>query len=206
MIFTPALAVPFLDLAWLCGNADVNEDDPVALVVHVTCPRLDATDRGKTAVTLPDEVTAALRTLVAKAAEPWTKLKAKVRREGKQRALQAERERRQHRPMSTVRAAWQVMEAAYLKASNQGRLPANARQIMYAARPDIIRLTGKEKPWKHSAYFTQTLLPNFIEAHPDLTANWDVVYDARGHFREPHTTHEFGLGTRGGHTHEAITY
>ena len=78
--FTPALGVPFRDLPWICGTADVNEADPVTLVVHVTCPRLDATDRGKTAVTLPGEVTAAMRTLVAKAAEPWTKLKAKVRR------------------------------------------------------------------------------------------------------------------------------
>ena len=27
------------------------------------------------------------------------------------------------------------------------------------------------------------------------TADWDVVFDARGHFREPHTRHAFGLGT-----------
>src|SRR5262249_5165728 len=69
--FTPALGVPFQALPWACGTADVNEDDPVALVVHVTCPWLDTTDRGKTAVTLPDEVKEAMRTLVAKVAEPW---------------------------------------------------------------------------------------------------------------------------------------
>jgi hypothetical protein len=193
--FTPALGVPFRDLPWLCGNADVNEDDPVTLVVHVTCPRLDATDRGKTAVTLPSEVTAAMRTLVTKVAEPWTKLKAKMRREGRQRVLQEERERRTARPMSVKEAAWQVMEAAYLKASNQGTLPANARQIMYAARPDIIRLTGKAQPWAHSSRFTQHLLPDFIAEHPDITEHWDVVYDARGHFREPHTAYAFGIGT-----------
>lgn len=39
--------------------------------------------------------------------------------------------------MSIKDAAWQVMEEAYLKASSNGRLPANARQIMYAARPKI---------------------------------------------------------------------
>jgi hypothetical protein len=66
---------------------------------------------------------------------------------------------------------------------------------MYAARPEIIRLTGKAQPWRHSSYFTQHLLPDFMEAHPELTANWDVVFDARGHFREPHTAYEFGLGT-----------
>jgi hypothetical protein len=193
--FTPALGVPFAELPWICGTADVQTEDPVTLMVHVTCPRLDATDRGKTAVTLPGEVDAALRALVMKAAEPWTKLKAKVRREGRQRALEEDRERRKQRPISVKEAAWQVMEAAYLKASDQGRLPANARQIMYAARPEIIRLTGKEKPWKHSSYFTQHLLPDFLEAHLALTADWDVVFDARGHFREPHTAVEFGMGT-----------
>jgi len=193
--FTPALDVPFRDLYTYCATADVTDDDPVTLMVHVTCPRLTPTDRGKGAVTLPDDVRAAMQTLVAKVTAPWAKLKAKVRRAGKQRALHEARERRQHRPMDTKTAAWQVMEAAYLKASNQGRLPANARQIMYAARPEILRLTGKEQPWKNSQYFTQTLLPDFMEAHPDLTANWDVVFDARGHFREPHTAYEFGLGT-----------
>jgi hypothetical protein len=92
-------------------------------------------------------------------------------------------------------AAWQVMEAAYLKASDQGRLPANARQIMYAARPWIIDLTGKAQPWAKSAYFTQTLLPDFMREHSGLTADWDVVFDARGHFREPHTRKLIGIGT-----------
>ena len=34
-------------------------------------------------------------------------------------------------------AAWDIMEKAYLKASANGRLPAHARQIMYAARPHV---------------------------------------------------------------------
>src|SRR5262249_36152963 len=46
-----------------------------------------------------------------------------------------------------------------------------------------------------SAYFTQTLLPDFMREHPALTANWDVVFDARGHFREPHTRKLIGIGT-----------
>ena len=132
--FTPALGIPFPLLHELCDTAEMDGDDPVTLLVHVTCPRLDATDRGKTAVALPAEVSEALRTLVLKVAEPWTKLKAKVRREGRRQALAEARERRTERPMSVKESAWQVMEAAYLKASSQGRLPANARQIMYAAR------------------------------------------------------------------------
>jgi hypothetical protein len=46
-----------------------------------------------------------------------------------------------------------------------------------------------------SSYFTQRLLPDFIEQHPELTKNWDVVFDARGHLQEPHTGDQIELGT-----------
>jgi hypothetical protein len=91
-------------------------------------------------------------------------------------------------------AAWQIMEQAYLLASDNGQLPANARQIMYAARPLMMTLT-KGKCWEKSSYFTQVLLPDYISEHPDKTANWDVVYDARGHFVEPHVLRKLGIGT-----------
>jgi hypothetical protein len=97
------------------------------------------------------------------------------------------------RSMSIKDAAWDVMEAAYLAASANNTLPANARQIMYAARGDILRLTGKETLNDH--YFTQTLLPDYIEAHPEETADWDVVFDDRGAFVEPHTGRVVPLGT-----------
>lgn len=99
------------------------------------------------------------------------------------------------KPMTVKDAAYQVMEQAYMKASSDGSLPANARQIMYAARPLIIELTGKASPWKNSSTFTQTLLNDFIAEHPDLCANWDVVFDDRGHFEEPHTGNKIGIGT-----------
>jgi hypothetical protein len=81
------------------------------------------------------------------------------------------------------------MEKAYLKSSSNGTLPANARQVMYAARPEIQDRTGKPLD---DTYFTQTLLPNYIE---ETGVDWDVVYDDRGHFREPHTGYKFGIGT-----------
>lgn len=105
--------------------------------------------------------------------------------------------RRSHRPvrrgMSIKDAAYTVMAEAYLAASANGTLPANARQIMYAARPRILEMTGQAK--LNDAYFTQTLLPAYIEEHPDIAGNWDVVYDARGHLVEPHTDHSLPLGT-----------
>ncbi len=63
---------------------------------------------------------------------------------------------------------------------------------MYAARPYIQEKADKNLDDK---YFTQTLLPDYMEAHPDECAGWNVVFDARGHFHEPHTKREVPLGT-----------
>jgi hypothetical protein len=87
-------------------------------------------------------------------------------------------------------AAWEVMEEAYMAASSGGTLPAMARQIFYQARPKIMKLTDdKELAY---GYFSQVLLPYYIEEHE---VNWNVVYDARGHFIEPHTNKRMGCGT-----------
>jgi hypothetical protein len=104
--------------------------------------------------------------------------------------------RRMTRPrtaMSIKDAAYAVMKDAYLKASDNGTLPAKARQIMYAARGDILQLTGKKK--FDDKRFTQELLPDYITEHPEETADWDVVYDARGNLIEPHTNRRIPLGT-----------
>jgi hypothetical protein len=96
------------------------------------------------------------------------------------------------RRMTVREAAWQVMPQAYFKASSNGTLPAHARQIMYAARGEIQRLAGR---MLDDQYFTQQLLPDFMNEHSDATARWDVVFDARGHFHEPHTGRIVPLGT-----------
>jgi hypothetical protein len=95
------------------------------------------------------------------------------------------------RGMFLTEAAEQVMRDCYMKASDNNRLPATARQIYYVARPLIEERT--DKPLRYD-YFSQTLLPNYINEHPEC-ADWDVVYDDRGHFVEPHTKRVIGLGT-----------
>ena len=87
--------------------------------------------------------------------------------------------------------AWKIIPVAYTKASSGGKLPAHARQIFYAARPAIQEQT--RRPLK-SVYFTQTLLPMYINEHPEA-ADWWVVYDARGGLIVPHTKERIPLGT-----------
>ena len=89
-------------------------------------------------------------------------------------------------------AAWQIMEEAYMAASGNGTLPALARQIFYQARPKIMAMTDDKE--LQYGYFSQALLPDYIEEHG---VSWNVVYDARGHFEEPHTNRNIGCGTIG---------
>ena len=65
--------------------------------------------------------------------------------------------------MPIKEAAYEWMATAYMKASAGNTLPANARQIMYALRPYVLEATGG-KCWSDSSYFTQTLLPDFMNA------------------------------------------
>jgi hypothetical protein len=120
----------------------------------------------------------------------WTK-----QRKAEERHANARRNRAYtfREPRTTIKsAAWAVMKSAYLKASGNGRYPANARQIMYAARPFILEATGNET--LNDVYFTQTLLPDFIDEY-GLENDWNVAYDARGQLLEPHTRAGADLGT-----------
>jgi hypothetical protein len=126
--------------------------------------------------------------VVREGTKNWTRTRKAEERRPASRAYRASRMTRE-RGTSIKEAAAQIMEQAFMKVSGNGQYPANARQIMYAARPHIQNETGRELD---DNYFTQTLLPDYIEENG---VNWDVVYDARGHFVEPHGKTSFGIGT-----------
>jgi hypothetical protein len=141
--------------------------------------------------TKPADLISGITHAVRDVTGPWAR---------QRKAEERDRSRAHHRWDRLVRpdrvtireAAFSVMKAAYLKASDGGRLPTRPRQVMYAARPSILRLTGKDT--LDDRYFTQTLLPDYINEHPEAR-HWDIVWDARGHFTEPHTGRGTPLGT-----------
>jgi hypothetical protein len=194
--WSPALSNTFENLSFLLDDMRVDDGDPVVLVAHLAFPRPEFTDRGKGKLALPLNVAEALDECVGHVAKRWLKEKRRADRERDSRQRQQERFFQASAPkrLSLKEAAFQVMEEAYLHASGNRADPANARQVMYAARPRVLELTGGVC-WSKSSYFTQTLLPNFIDAHPEVAKDWDVVYDARGHLIEPHTGRQIDLGT-----------
>jgi hypothetical protein len=140
---------------------------------------------------MTNESTLAVR--IEKAVISVTEGWAKQRKAEERKASAREnREARLHRASDYYNfrsAAEEVMAKAYLEVSDNGKLPALARQIMYRARGFIQEAVGQPLD---SKYFTQTLLPDYIRKHG---CDWDIVFDDRGHFTEPHTKHEFGVGT-----------
>src|SRR5437899_898918 len=118
--------------------------------------------------------------VVEAATSKWTRqIKSEERQPGN---IRYRFSRMTREPRTTQKdAAWAILEGAYMAASGNGTLPAMARQIFYQARPKIMAMTeNKELSYN---YFSQTLLPDYIEEHG---ADWNVVYDARGHALEPH--------------------
>jgi hypothetical protein len=173
------------------------DDEPVVMIVHHAQVGATYTDRGKGTLSLSQSVSSRIREAVEKATLPWWKQRKAEERESRA-ILRRSEAMKQHKPrtVSIKQAAHEIMPAVYAELSSDGQggtLPVNARQFMYRARPLILERTGKTE--MGDAYFTQRLLPDFISDNPDVAGEWDVVYDDRGHFTEPHTRHVVNLGT-----------
>src|SRR6516162_8571682 len=122
----------------------------------------------------------------------WAKQRKREEREANARIRRREALTRAHR-VTIKDAAYEVMERAYLQASANGTLPARPRKIYYRARPHVLVATGQDT--LDGQYFSQTLLVNYMAENPETTASWDIAWDDRGHFAEPHTGRVIGLGT-----------
>lgn len=138
---------------------------------------------------LKEDIAKAIRS----AGKDWKTAKRKADKQDKVRHSDLSRMRTYRPPRVSIKDyAYEVMDEAFNKASANGRYLANARQIMYAARPLVLELSGG-RCWRDSSYFTQTLLKDYIEFRRPSWAS-KVVWDARGHFAEPHTNRVIGLG------------
>lgn len=154
---------------WLIGKLPKGQ---FAIVIAVTSPAMPITTDGKAADLSPFATTIA---------------------EMVGAAVRAAHKPKPRGAVTATDAAFAVMEAAYAKASANGTLPANARQIFYSARPLILEMTGRAS--LDSKQFTGTLLPRFLAENPATCEGWDIVFDARGSFQEPHSGSTIALGT-----------
>ena len=197
--WSPGLGNPFRKLSdgeWgdglenLLGEQECSSRRPITILVHLARPGVQSTDRGKSAIVIGNELGQHIKKIVTKITDEWRKVKRSEDREAKRGNRQA---KPKNDRLTIKEAAWKVIPSAYHAASSQGTLPAKTRQVYYQARGRILELTGK--PSLDQRYFSQTVLPEYMAAHPDDTSKWDIVQDARGKLTEPHTRRVVPLGT-----------
>ncbi len=166
-------------------------NEPIVMVLHLVCPRVEHLDRGKTCIAIPGRIAATIVDLVRSGTKRWCDQRKAEERHERTKANRDDRLIHFKVHKATIKdVAYEVMRRAYMAASTNGTLPANARQIYYAARGEILERTGKDN--LDSQYFCQTLLVDYVR---ETGVDWDIIWDDRGHFTEPHTKHMFGLGT-----------
>jgi DNA topoisomerase VI subunit B len=182
-----------LNLGALLVDQRCGEDEPIAFFLHVASPCLAFLDRGKKSVALPIEVNKAVESAIRTVTAAWCKQRKAEERDRRARLRRDDAMMAVSKPLSIRDAAFSVMTKAYAAASDNGALPANARQIFYAARGEIMRLA--EVDVVDSGRFTQEFLIDYMHDHPEECAGWNVVFSDRGHFVEPHTSRTVGIGT-----------
>jgi hypothetical protein len=176
-------------------DLDQQDGDRISLALHLCCPRFSFTDDGKGNIQLPRQFIGDVAAAILHVTKNWTRYKKAQERSQVAADRVLERQNRQSGAghVSKIEAARQVMERSHLHARGEKPGPVKPRQVMYIARPLILNLTGKSS--LGAQYFCQNLLPNFIKEFPELTKDWDIIWDDRGHLEEPHTGVRIGLGT-----------
>lgn len=172
-----------------CGH-----DQPVVLALHLTTPKIPWKGRGKNRTDLDDEMAAALVSAIDKCTKGWAISRKQAERHEDKEARTYQRMYRSEKLTFTA-AAEQVIPEAYRLASTDFKYRGiPARQVWYQARPLLLKM-GLAPELLNDVRFTQHFLPDFVKENPELTKDWDVVYDARGKLTEPHTGRAVPLGT-----------
>ncbi|MCC7337881.1 MAG: hypothetical protein IT422_22565 [Pirellulaceae bacterium] len=81
----------------------------------------------------------------------------------------------------------EIIPAGYDHASGGGQYTVSMRQMYYACREAFKEKADREI---EAAYFSQTLLRQYLNRNPEATATWKITADPRGTLTIPNTAHE----------------
>ena len=163
----------------------------VAVVVHLACPALSFTDKGKTHLALPRTIADALCKSVRGACHEHERLVNLEEKDAERAARERVRLARGiTRDPDMREAAFAVLPEAVRRASGGGTYPFSARSLYYQVRPLLQAHTSRDLDY---GYFTPPLLTEYQEQYGPIAG---LYYDPRGYLLEPHTAKMVQLGTR----------
>lgn len=167
----------------------VDSHDPVVIVIHLVCPRLEYKDKSKTQINI-QPFRSDLSKLAYLTCKDWFEYKKALERASKQR--ENHEPRRRPEKISLRDAVFEVLPEAVEIVSSSGKYPFSARNLYYQVRPLLQQLDGEIDELKYE-YFTPPLLTEYQEQYGKLDG---LYYDPRGVLIEPHSEQEIPLGTR----------
>jgi hypothetical protein len=83
-----------------------------------------------------------------------------------------------------------ILPNGYAFASGNGKYTLDKRQFYYAVRDEFLEKTGREI---EAGYFSQTLLVQYMNLHPEETATWKITASPRGTLTIPNTGHDMRI-------------
>ena len=166
--WTPTYRDPFTSvgeygdsLSGVLGDEYAGSEEPIIVLVHLATPKPVFTDRGKTSLSLPHDEREAVVSAVLNVIGPWTKQRRREERDAQSWLRRREQLARQKRSEVTwLEAMLEVMPDAYRHVAGETGV-AEARQLMYAARPRLQEITGRTL---RDDYFSYTLLAEVSDA------------------------------------------
>ena len=185
---TQRLSLEGWGLNGFLSQLKVDSYDPVVIVIHLVCPRLEYKDKSKTQMNI-QPFRSDLSKLAYLTCKDWFEYKKQLERASQRRE---HKPRRRPEKISLRDAVFEVLPEAVEIVSSGGKYPFSARNLYYQVRPLLQQLNGEVDELKYE-YFTPPLLTEYQEKYGELSG---LYYDPRGVLIEPHSGQEIPLGTR----------
>ena len=182
--WSPALGNPFERNQELADRF-LGPNEPIVLAVHVANPRVAISDRGKARVQITG---GQIEKALAAVGQSWTKQRKAEERNASALARRALLYRARRTSLKDI--CFDLMEGAYMKASDDDSLPTHWRMVFYVIRPACDGHVDSDRPLVDT-YF-KGILEEYLEVEQP---GWDIVRGARGMFKEPHNGVQLAMST-----------
>jgi hypothetical protein len=171
----------------LLSQFQVDEDSFTKVLVHITTPRVQYSNRGKTQIETCSIIDEAVEQALKSVTKSYTARMKAIERDASQELKAALRSKKTAK-ISLKDAIFQVMEESIDSISSHGAIKFDARSHFYRIRPMVQRYTSEK--------LTQKYLDSVID-------DWEILNgiiglrtrDPRGFLLEPHTNKQIPLGT-----------